>query len=226
MLLLALVSVATVLACATATPLAPVLPRWDLPRPDPNLPLGGLELLLGAEHVTVFVSSPATGTYNHGAMIARHGTSFHIMWKNRYSKPLPFSPQLAACHPFQEVHKILHCFSLLAEWNIFSPRSLFLAETVVLALLCLPLILCSLVGLCTVRSMKTRMASAFYMPAVRTGGSGPQPPCCSQGCPPACTTPRCGRSSCSRRPLSPSTDGCTLPLQPLPLHGGRLAATV
>eukprot|EP00911_Craspedida_sp_UC1_P000805 UC1_evm1s617 len=64
------------------------LPRWGGPEPNASLPLGGFPQLPKipsgdvVAHLSIFKATAATGTYNHGAMIERHGGFFHAMWKN------------------------------------------------------------------------------------------------------------------------------------------------
>ena len=68
--------------CSAAAPAAALVPTYSATRPNYQKPNGGLALVKGAEHVTVFSATPETGTYNHQAQIERFGGAFHTTWKS------------------------------------------------------------------------------------------------------------------------------------------------
>ena len=59
-----------------------LVPGYTAQRPNYEKPNGGLPLLQGAVHNTVFKATPELGTYNHQAQIERHGGAFHVAWKS------------------------------------------------------------------------------------------------------------------------------------------------
>jgi hypothetical protein len=71
-----LLLVSLLLATTHVEPAAALVPAYTAARPNYQKPNGGLPLLPGAEHHTVFESTPALGTYNHQAQIERHGGAF------------------------------------------------------------------------------------------------------------------------------------------------------
>tara|TARA_B110000208_G_scaffold69034_1_gene89153 strand:- start:1166 stop:2254 length:1089 start_codon:yes stop_codon:yes gene_type:complete len=70
----------------TPTPpgVGPPPPRWTAPMPNASRPLGGYSAAAGAQHIEVHHGVPASGTYNHAAMISWDPAAnlFIIAWKN------------------------------------------------------------------------------------------------------------------------------------------------